>query len=136
MPGGRGRGQGRGRGRGRRRHGRVMSFLQPCLLVMLHQDKAHGYSLLNGLNEFGFNPGQLDPSLVYRALREMEEIGLVTSEWDEEDSLGPQRRVYSITNEGEDYLVNWLEDLRRTRQEIDTLIAAYEQVEQKNEKKR
>ena len=134
MPGGYGRG--RGQGRGRRRHGRVMSFLQPCLLVMLHRDKAHGYSLLNDLNEFGLNPGQIDPSLIYRALREMEEIGLVTSEWDEEDSLGPQRRVYSITEEGEDYLVNWLDDLRRTRQEIDSLIAAYEQVEQPNEKKR
>lgn len=138
MPGGygRGRGQGRGQGRGRRRQGRVMSFVQPCLLVMLHRSKSHGYSLLNELNEFGFNPGQLDPSLVYRALREMEEIGLVTSEWDEEDSLGPQRRVYSITKEGEDYLVVWIEDLRRTRQEIDTLIAAYELVEQKNAKKR
>jgi poly-beta-hydroxybutyrate-responsive repressor len=112
-----------------------MSFVQPCLLVMLHRSKAHGYSLLNDLNEFGFNPGQLDPSLVYRALREMEEVGLVTSEWGE-DSLGPQRRVYSITKEGEDYLAGWVEDLRKTRQEIDTLLAAYEQVEQKNEKKR
>lgn len=129
MPGG------RGRRRGRRRQGRVMSFVQPCLLVMLHRSKAHGYSLLNGLNEFGFKPGQLDPSLVYRALREMEEIGLVTSEWDQ-DSLGPQRRVYSIAKEGEQYLVSWMEDLRRTRQEIDTLIAAYERVEQKNVKKR
>jgi len=136
MPGGRGRGRGRGQGRGRRRQGRVMSFIQPCLLVMLHQSEAHGYSLLNGLNEFGFRSGQLDPSLVYRALREMEEIGLVTSEWDEEDSLGPQRRVYNITKEGEDYLVSWVEDLRRTRQEIDTLLAAYEKVEQKNVKKR
>jgi poly-beta-hydroxybutyrate-responsive repressor len=113
-----------------------MSFVQPCLLVMLYRSNSHGYSLLSELNEFGFNPGQLDPSLVYRALREMEEIGLVTSEWDEEDSLGPQRRVYSITQAGEDYLVAWVEDLRRTRQEIDTLITAYEQVGKKNEKKR
>jgi len=119
----------RGRGRGRRR--RVMSFLQPCLLVMLHRNEAHGYNLLNGLEEFGFRPGQKDPSLIYRALREMEEIGLVTSEWDEE-SLGPQRRVYQITQEGESYLDGWIADLRRTRQEIDTLIAAYEHVEEQD----
>ena len=116
----------RGRGRGRRR--RVMSFLQPCLLVMLHRNEDHGYNLLNGLAEFGFRPGQKDPSLIYRALREMEEIGLVISEWDEE-SLGPQRRVYQITPEGDSYLDGWISDLRRTRQEIDTLISAYEQVD-------
>jgi DNA-binding PadR family transcriptional regulator len=95
---------------------------------MLHRGEAHGYNLLNGLDEFGFNPGQKDPSLIYRALREMEEIGLVTSEWDQDKSLGPQRRVYQITQDGEDFLAGWVTDLRRTRQEIDALIAAYEQV--------
>jgi poly-beta-hydroxybutyrate-responsive repressor len=106
-----------------------MSFLQPCLLVMLHRGEAHGYSLLNGLDEFGFNLDRLDPSLVYRALREMEAVGLVTSEWGEE-SQGPQRRVYRITQEGEQYLAQWVADLRRTRQEIDYLLATYEKVAQ------
>lgn len=124
MPGGRGR---RGRGRGRRRKRRVMSFLQPCLLVMLHRDQTHGYNLLGGLDEFGFNPDQLDPSIVYRALREMEDAGLVASEWNEE-SMGPQRREYQITAAGENHLKDWVADLRRTRGEIDALISAYEQV--------
>lgn len=118
----------RGRGRGRRR--RVMSFLQPCLLVMLHRGEAHGYSLLNGLDEFGFNLDRLDPSLVYRGLHDMEAAGLVTSEWADE-SLGPQRRVYRITEEGEQALAQWVADLRRTRQEIDQLLAAYESVSQR-----
>ena len=104
-----------------------MSFLQPCLLVMLHQEEAHGYGLLNGLGKFGFNLDRLDPSLVYRALREMEAATLITSEWAEE-SLGPQRRVYCITEEGERALTQWVTDLRRTRQEIDHLLAAYERV--------
>jgi PadR family transcriptional regulator PadR len=119
--GGRGERGRRGGGRGRR----VMSFLQPCLLVMLHRGKDHGYNLLNGLDEFGFDPGQKDPSLIYRALRDMEEIGLVTSEWDPESSQGPQRRVYQITQDGEDALAEWVSDLQQTRQEIDALIAAY-----------
>jgi len=107
-----------------------MSFLQPCLLVMLHRSQAHGYNLLNGLDEFGFRPGQKDPSLVYRALREMEAAGLVTSEWDD-DSRGPQRRVYSITPEGAQHLAEWVTDLNRTRQEIDYLMVAYEQMDKK-----
>jgi PadR family transcriptional regulator PadR len=124
-----GRGGGRGRG-GRRR--RVTSFLQPCLLLLLRRGQAHGYSLLDDLAEFGFRPGQQDPSLVYRALRDMEEQRLVSSEWDP-DSLGPQRRVYSITAAGEQHLRAWVADLRRTRQEIDHLIEAYERMEMRKE---
>jgi DNA-binding PadR family transcriptional regulator len=105
-----------------------MSFLQPCLLVLLRRGPAHGYSLLDDLAEFGFPPGQKDPSLVYRALRDMEDQGLVVSEWDPE-SLGPQRRVYRISNDGEGHLKAWIADLRRTRQEIDTLIRAHERME-------
>jgi poly-beta-hydroxybutyrate-responsive repressor len=105
----------------------VASFLQPCLLVTLHHGPAHGYNLLNDLDEYGFTPGRIDPSLVYRALREMEEMGMVTSEW-ESESLGPQRRVYQITPEGEDYLGVWIADLRRTREEINALLSAYEEV--------
>ncbi len=117
--------RGRGRGFGRRR--RVISFLQPCLLVMLHRGRAHGYSLLSGLEEFGFGKGQMDASLVYRALREMEVAGMVISEWGEE-SQGPPRRTYTITEEGEQHLLGWVQDLHRTRQEIDHLLAAYEQI--------
>ena len=112
-----------GRGRGRRQ--RVMSFLQPCLLLMLTRGEAHGYVLLEDLAEFGFNPDRFDPSLVYRVLREMEDGGWVTSWWDE-DSLGPKRRVYQILPQGENFLAEWINDLRRTRDEIDCLLAAYE----------
>jgi PadR family transcriptional regulator, regulatory protein PadR len=120
-------GRGRGRGRGGQRR-RVMSFLQPCLLLLLRRGHSHGYSLLNDLAEFGFRPGQKDPSLVYRALRDMEEQGLVGSEWDP-DSLGPQRRVYRITLDGERHLHDWIDDLRHTQQEINHLVLAYERLE-------
>ena len=119
---------GRGRGGRPRRRRRVRSFLQPCLLVLLHRNAAHGYSLLNGLDEFGFDLNQLDPSLVYRALREMESAGFVVSEWGE-DSMGPQRRIYRITPLGERHLVEWIDDLRRMRQEIEAVETAYERID-------
>jgi hypothetical protein len=34
--------------------------------------------------------------------------------------------VYQITPDGEEFLAGWVTDLRRTRLEIDALIAAYE----------
>jgi len=102
-----------------------MNFLRPCLLFLLFRGEAHGYSLLDGLAEFGFGRRGIDPSLVYRALREMEEAGWVASRLGEE-SQGPQRRVYRILPAGEQYLADWIADLRRTRDEIDHLVQAYE----------
>ncbi len=116
---------GPGRRRGRKRRRRMMGFLQPCMLLMLHRGDAHGYNLLNGLEEFGLNPTKHDPSLIYRALREMESAGWVDS-YQGEKSRGPQRRVYQLTEQGRQHLEVWIEDLRRTKREIELLIEAFE----------
>jgi PadR family transcriptional regulator PadR len=122
---GRGRGRGRRRGRGRGKRRRMLGFLQPCLLLMLHRGDAHGYSLLNGLDEFGLNPDAHDPSMIYRVLRDMEDLGWIES-YEGEESQGPQRRVYRLTQEGNRHLAIWVDDLRRAKREIDLLLQAYE----------
>jgi len=106
-----------------------MSFLQPCLLLMLTRGSAHGYSLLDGIDEFGFDRERFDVSLIYRALRDMEDLGWVTSQWDDE-SQGPRRRVYQILPNGEERLSEWINELRRTRDEINALLTTYKQEQQ------
>jgi PadR family transcriptional regulator, regulatory protein PadR len=123
-----GRGFGRGRGGGRRK----MFFLESCLLVLLHNEPGYGYSLMNGLKDFGFQTEEMDISILYRALRELEAVGLVSGSWDEEKSLGPQRRVYTITPQGESALAEWVEALRQRRREIEALEAAYDAVKKNN----
>jgi DNA-binding PadR family transcriptional regulator len=61
----------------------------------------------------------------------MEAEKMVVSEWGEE-SQGPQRRVYNITPRGEAHLSQWVDDLRRTRREIDALLAAFQETVQVN----
>lgn len=122
MPRGRwGRGGGLGGGACPRR---ISRFLEPCLLLLLRGDASHGYNLLDALSQFGFTPGAVDTSVVYRVLREMEEAGWVSSQWDTSSS-GPPRRVYTVTPNGGAYLVTWINDLRCTRDEIDQFIDAY-----------
>jgi poly-beta-hydroxybutyrate-responsive repressor len=103
---------------------RISRFLEPCLLLLLRRDASHGYNLLEGLARFGFASGSVDASVVYRILREMEEAGWVSSQWDTSGSGAP-RRVYSVTPDGEEYLAAWIHDLRCTRDEIDQFIDAY-----------
>lgn len=124
MPGGRGFGRGCGGGR------RKMFFLESCLLVLLHREAGYGYSLMDGLKEFGFQTEEMDISILYRALRDLESAALVTSSWDE-NSLGPQRRMYTITPQGEAALAEWIESMRQRRKEIESLEAAYDAVMKK-----
>jgi PadR family transcriptional regulator PadR len=105
--------------------GRVRRFLEPCLLLLLRQGEAHGYKLVNELERFGFDLQLLDPSLVYRALRDMESMNWIQSRMDE-DSQGPPRRVYELRPEGESQLAAWAKNLQRTRDDIDRLLREYQ----------
>lgn len=113
------RGRGRGRGRGRR----VVRMLEPALLLLLHHGPAHGYTLLEQLGEFGL--AHIDPSAIYRMLRNMETKGWVASVWDEEQSQGPPRRVYKITALGDEVLSLWAQDLEESKNRIDHLLGVY-----------
>jgi len=115
--------RGRGRGRGRGRFRRVARMLEPALLLLLHRAPAHGYTLLERLGEFGLE--EVNPSDVYRALREMESRGWVSSTWDDERTQGPPRRVYSLTALGDEVLGGGVQDLREMRCMIDDLLGAY-----------
>lgn len=116
---------GGGRGRGRRRGRRAARLMEPVLLLLLHQGLSHGYALLEQLSEYGLN--QVDPSAVYRALRTMEEQGMVDSTWDENKTQGPPRRVYRLTARGDEALALWIAELEETQRRIEHVLETYRQ---------
>src|ERR687894_394509 len=73
------------------------NFLRPCLLLLLREQPAHGYDLLERLLPLGFERN--DPGRLYRALRSLEDDGFVRSAWEDSDA-GPDRRVYELTRAG------------------------------------
>ncbi len=125
-----GRGLGRGRGPGRRL-GRGMRWMgdyslmdvrliEPALLAFLNEEKMHGYGLLDKLASLGLE--SISPSVVYRILREFEEIGLVQSDWEDERTQGPPRRVYALTKEGRSALKRAEISLRETVDRIKMIL--------------
>ena len=122
---GRGRpGRGRGRGRGMRWMGDYslmdVRLIEPALLAFLSEEKMHGYGLLDRLASLGLD--SISPSVVYRILREFEEVGLVISEWEEEKTQGPPRRVYLLTAEGREALLRAELSLQETVDRIEMLL--------------
>ncbi len=80
-------------------------MLNAQLLAMLKDWSAYGYELVQRLNEMGM--GQYNKGSIYRALRQLEQTGLVCSIWDTSAS-GPARRMYQLTQPGLLFLQNWL----------------------------
>jgi PadR family transcriptional regulator PadR len=111
------------RGRWRAASRRPVRFLEPTLLLLLHHGPAHGYTLIDQLGQF--NLSDVDPSAVYRVLRDMEERGWVTSSWEEEQTQGPPRRVYRLTAMGNEVLRWWIEDLQESGEMIEQILVAY-----------
>ncbi len=121
------------RGKRRRKRGawratyprRTKRFVQPSLLLLLRDGEAHGYALMEGLKKQGLADDSLNPSVVYRGLREMEERGWVTSHWDTEGS-GPSRRVYRVTRQGEEFLNGWAAELHEMKATLERFLDTYE----------
>ncbi|MBI9049553.1 MAG: helix-turn-helix transcriptional regulator [Anaerolineaceae bacterium] len=111
VPGGRGRGRFRSR------------LMEPVILLALKKQPAHGYTLLAELENFGL--GNLDPSMLYRLLRDMEARELVTSAWDEEQSQGPPRRTYQITPQGESTCELWQQHLTHQRDMLQAILDTF-----------
>jgi PadR family transcriptional regulator, regulatory protein PadR len=107
------------------RRGRGVRFLEPALLALLRERQTHGYELIAELPEL-LGTDRVDVGNVYRALRGMEERGLVISEWSD-DVPGPAKRMYEITDEGRRALDRWTSWLREARDRIDALIARLEE---------
>jgi poly-beta-hydroxybutyrate-responsive repressor len=121
----------RGRARARHFHGgrwrvqaRVERFVEPALLLLLREQPAHGYELLERLPELT-GPQPVEMGNLYRLLRSLEDEGLVSSEWDS-GSPGPAKRRYTLTKAGTQLLDQWAEALRHTQQRSAAFLTRYE----------
>lgn len=91
-------------------------FGEPALLTLLGRGPTHGYELLERLPTL-VGDERVDVGNVYRALRRLEEEGLVSSEW-RANLPGPAKRTYTLTDEGRAVLELWRGSLEALRDEI------------------
>jgi DNA-binding PadR family transcriptional regulator len=99
---------------------RVERFGELALLLLLSDRPTHGYELLERLPEL-LGDERVDVGNVYRALRALEEEGLVVSEW-RADLPGPTKRTYTLTDEGRSALAAWLDAIGTLRDELTTFL--------------
>lgn len=81
------------------------------ILLLLADEPAHGYALMDKLTAFGYD--RANPGKIYRALNWLDQRGLVSPLWVTDGGNGPARRVYDVTAAGHDLLDVHASDLRQ-----------------------
>lgn len=112
--------------------GKRERYIQPSVLMVLYRKPSYGYDLIQNIQEFGFVEGQAPPGMIYRHLHQLEEDGLVVSEWETEGS-GPAKRMYRLTADGRDMLAVWIEYMERQAGNLNSFIKEYEEIRRKEE---
>ena len=104
-----------------RLHGEMLAT---SLLAFLKGCNAYGYQLNQQLSQAGLP--ESDSGTVYRALRQLENSGFVSSFWDTSEQ-GPARRMYSLTAAGEIFLRTWIEALNRYQEVLTGALDRFEE---------
>ena len=101
---------------------RPINLLTPLLLMSLRQWNSYGYELME--KTAAFWEEALNPGTLYRTLRQMEKNGDIESTWETSEN-GPARRMYSITDAGEEYLDLWIASLEQCHRNMDAFLRLY-----------
>lgn len=109
------------------RQGKRERYMQASILLGLYGNPSYGYELIRNIQRFGFVEGQAPPGMIYRHLRQLEEIGLVSSEWNTE-SAGPAKRMYSLTEEGKETLALWADYMDEQAKTLSAFVKEFQKV--------
>ena len=104
--------------------GKQQRYMQPSILMSLLLKPSYGYEIIQEIQKFGFVEGQAPPGMIYRHLRQLEEEGLVLSEW-ETEGTGPAKRMYRLTQDGEEVLGFWIGYMEQQAGKISDFVKQY-----------
>jgi PadR family transcriptional regulator PadR len=106
---------------------RAQRYIQASILLALKIKSSYGYELIQEMPRFGFIEGQAPPGMIYRHLRDLEENGLVASQW-ETRGTGPAKRVYQLTEEGMEALDSWIAYMHDQAQKLMHFVQTYRDI--------
>jgi len=94
------------------------------ILLILSMEPTHGLGILSKMDEFV--PGhRLDTAIVYRVLKKLESENNIYSKWADSDA-GPKKKVYHITEEGQETLKLFKDDIEKRIKRLQTFLELYD----------
>lgn len=100
------------------------NLIQVLLLKIIYEKSSYGYEIIQDIEKINTTKHGIKTGTAYTLLRRMEKRGLIKSVWKENDQK-PDRRIYTITHEGKEYLKMWLEFIIQRKKIINKLVTFY-----------
>ena len=106
-------------------HGTTLDkLIHPAILTILAMKPLHGYELAKKISKIpNYFDKAPDVSGVYRTLKSLESLGMVTSDWSVSEE-GRPKRLFTITDEGRQCLETWNTTLQNYHKAIGSLLKA------------
>ena len=99
----------------------IRGHTDTIILAHLMDGDSYGYKINRSISERTGGQYELKEATLYTAFRRLEQLGLITSYWGDENT-GARRRYYSITPAGVQEYRRMLEEWEQSQRLIQTLI--------------
>lgn len=99
----------------------IRGHTDTIILAHLMQGDSYGYRINRAIELTTGGQYELKEATLYTAFRRLEQMGLITSYWGDENT-GARRRYYSISPAGVQAYYNMVGEWERSKELIDTLI--------------
>lgn len=93
--------------------------LEGCVLTIISQKKTYGYEISDQLMAYGF--GKIRNNTIYPLLNRLEKKELITSTY-QASELGPKRKYYALTPQGEQTLADFLRSYHELTDAVQSLL--------------
>lgn len=97
----------------------LKGLLEGCILKIIAEEETYGYAICEDLVSKGFQ--DVNEGTVYPILIRLEKKKLIVSE-KRASALGPQRKYFLLTADGQAYLQSFIEEWRDVRDAVDKYI--------------
>jgi len=99
----------------------LKGILEGCILLIISKENTYGYGVLERLKQGGFK--DITEGTIYPLLLRLEKQGRLVSEM-KESPLGPKRKYYRLTPEGESQLSEFLQEWELLSKNVNGLIGS------------
>lgn len=102
----------------------LKGVLEGCILnIVKHKKETYGYEVVTEMRTFGF--GQCTEGTIYPLLTRLEKKNSLKSE-KKQSPFGPQRKYYSLTDQGEEELKEFYDTWTEFKDFVDSIFKNYE----------
>ena len=101
----------------------LKGMLDGCVLSIIRQKKIYGYEISDQLMAYGF--GKIGNNTIYPLLNRLEKKKLIIATY-QISNLGPRRKYYALTPQGEQALADFFNNYQKLTDAINSLLSSLE----------